>query len=136
MATFAFTDASVTINGVDLSNDVKSVTLEVSAEDLDDSAMGDTYHSRLAGLKDWNVSVEFNQDYAAGQVDATLFPLIGAAAFAIAIRPTSAAVGATNPNYNGSVILTGYTPAGGEVGSLASASASFAGASTLTRSTS
>ena len=40
MATFVFTDASVTINSVDLSDHVRSVTLDLSAEEQDDTAMG------------------------------------------------------------------------------------------------
>ena len=39
MAVFAFTDASVTINSVDLSDHVKSVTLSLTAEELDTTAM-------------------------------------------------------------------------------------------------
>ena len=133
MAVFAFTNAKVTVNSVDLSDHVKSVSINYSAEELDDTAMGDTSKSRIAGLKDWSVEVTWNQDYATGKVDATCWPLVGAAAFPIAVVPVNAAVSATNPNYNGSCVLTSYATGNG-VGELASGTTTFAGDGTLTRS--
>lgn len=135
MATFAFTDASVVINSVDLSDHVRQVTLNVQADQLDDTAMGDTYRSRIGGLKDWSVTVEFNNDFAASEVDATLWPLLGTTT-TITVKPTSAAVGATNPSYSGSVLVSQVQPLGNSVGDLATTSVTWQGAGTLTRATS
>lgn len=136
MAAFVYTDAFVSINAVDLSDHVKSVTLDYSAAAEDDTFMGDTTKSSIAGLLEWTVSVEFGQDHAASNVDATLFPLIGAAAFAIILRPVNTGgVGSTNPNFTGNAILTSYPPMGGGVGDFATTTAEFASASTLTRAT-
>ena len=136
MAAFVFTDASVVINAVDLSDHVKSVTVDYSAASEDDTVMGDDTKSSIAGLKEWSMSVEFAQDHAANNVDATLFPLIGAAAFTVTVRPTSAAVSATNPNFTGLCILSSYPPMGGSVGDFATTTAEFASAGTLSRATS
>ena len=136
MAAFVLTDADVTINAVDLSDHCKSVTVNYSAETQDDTVMGDDTRSAIAGLKEWSMSIEFAQDHAASNVDATLFPLIGAAAFTVTVRPTSAAVSATNPNFTGSAILTSYPPMGGAVGDFATTTAEFAAAGTLSRATS
>lgn len=136
MAEFVFTDAFVEINTVDLSDHVRSVTIDYSAETPDSTAMGDTAKERLPGLLDWKVDVEFNQDFAAAEVDATLFDLVGAAAFAIAIRPTSDAVGATNPSFEGNCLLASYNPLTGKVGDTATTKASFVGVGTLSRETS
>lgn len=135
MATLVLTDASVTINSVDLSDHVRSVTINYEAEIQDDTNMADTSRNKLPGLKDWSLDIEFSQDYAAAKVDATLFSLVGAAAFAIAIRPTSSAVGTTNPNFNGNALLASYKPVAGTVGSMATATTRFEGTGTLTRST-
>lgn len=135
MATFAFTDASVVINSVDLSDHVRQVTLNVSADELDDTAMGATYRSRKGGLKDWSVTVEFNSDFAASEVDATLWPLLGSTT-TITVKPTSAAVGSTNPSFSGSVLVSQVNPVGNSVGDLATVSVTWPGASTLTRATS
>ncbi len=89
MAEFVFTDASVVINAVDLSDHVRQVTLNYSAELQDDTAMGDDTRSRIGGLKDWSMELEFNQDFAAAEIDVTLFPLVGST-FAVTLKPTRA----------------------------------------------
>lgn len=135
MATFAFTDASVVVNSEDLSDHVRQVTLNVSADELDDTAMGDTYRSRIGGLLDWSVTIEWNQDFAASEVDATLFPILGTVV-TVTVKPTSAAVSATNPSYSGSVLVNDYSPMSNSVGDLATTSVNWPGAGALTRATS
>ena len=135
MATFSFVDASVVINSVDLSDHVRQVTLNVSAAELDDTAMGDTFRSRIGGLKDWSVTLEFNQDFAASEVDATLWPLLGTTT-TITIKPTSGSVSATNPSYSGTVLVSQYNPLTNGVGDLATTSVTWQGAGALTRATS
>lgn len=132
MAVFVLTDASVTINAVNLSGLVKKVTVKTTADDKDSTAMGATYKARLGGLKDWTMDIEFNQDFGASQVDATLFPLLGTNS-TVTAKSTSAANSATNPQYSGSALLKGYTPLQNTVGDLAAATANFVGAGTLSR---
>lgn len=132
MASFAFIDATLTVNAVDLSDYVRSVTLNVEADELDDTAMGDTYRSRIGGLKDWSVSVEFNSDFAASLVDATLFPLLGTVV-AITTKPTSGAISATNPEYQGNVLISQVNPMGNGVGDLATVSVQWPGSGALVR---
>ena len=136
MATFVYTDASVVVNSVDLSDHVKSCTLNYEAEMLDDTGMGDTTRSNIAGLLNWSIDVEFLQDFASAKVDATLFSLGGAAAFTVTVKPTSASVSATNPSFSGSAVLESYPPMSGSVGDLETASATFRSAGTLARATS
>ena len=136
MATFVYTDASVVVNSVDLSDHVKSCTLNYEAEMLDDTVMGDTTRSNIAGLLNWSIDVEFLQDFASAKVDATLFSLVGAAAFTVTVKPTSASVSATNPSFSGSAVLESYPPMSGSVGDLETASATFRSAGTLARATS
>ncbi len=133
MAIFLLSDYDVDINSVDLSDHVKSAVLNYAAEMLDDTVMGDDTRSRLAGLKDWSIDIEFLQDFASGKVDATLFPLIGAAAFPCLLRPTSSAKGATNPEFTGQGVLESYTPMAGAIGDLAGATCTIQAAGTLTR---
>ena len=72
MAVFALTDASVVINSVDLSDHVKSVTVDAEVVDLDTTAMGDTWNTRIGGVKNGTLTCEFYNDHAASNVDATL----------------------------------------------------------------
>lgn len=136
MAKFVMTDAFVSINGVDLSDHVETVELDYRAELQDDTAMGDDTRSRLGGLKDWSLAVTFHQDYAASEVDATLFSLVGSTSTIIVRPDNSDGVGSTNPNFTGTAILEAYNPMGGAVGELAKATATFQAAGTLSRATS
>lgn len=134
MATLIYDDASVVINAVDLSDHVQSATINYSAELQDETAMGDDTRINKGGLKNWSIDVQFKQDFASGEVDATLFSLVGST-FTITVKPTSAAVGTTNPSYSGTGILESYTPLGGNVGDLLTAPVTIQSAGTLTRAT-
>jgi hypothetical protein len=136
MAEFVLTNAYVLLNTVNLSNRVRSITVNYAAEIQDKTKMSDTSRSRIAGLKDWSLSIEFNSDFAGANVDATMFPLVGAAAFAIEIRPDAGSVSATNPKFTGNAVLESYNPIGGSVGDLGVVSASLQGDGNLTRATS
>ena len=135
MAELVLTDAFVSIGAVDLSDHVRQVTINYGADIEDSTAMGDTAHERLGGLIDWSVDLEFNQDYAASEVDVTLFALVGTSA-ALVLRPTSAAASATNPEYTGNAILESYNPIQGAVGGIAVAPVTFQGNGALARATS
>ncbi len=134
MATVTWNDASLTIGGVDLSSHIKSVNFTYAAAELDETAMGDDTQVRKGGLKDWSMSVTWNQDFAAGAVDATLFALVGTTP-AVVLKPTSGSVSATNPSFSG----TGFIPDygfGGNVGDLLPATTEIKAAGDLTRATS
>jgi hypothetical protein len=139
MAELIWNDAFFSIDDsagtpVDLSDHVRSLTLNYGAELLEITAMGDGARDRIAGYRDWSVEVEFNQDFAAANVDDTMFDLVGHAnTQSIAIRPTSAAVGATNPEYQGEVRVESYPPVGGGVGEVLTTSVTLQGSDTLTR---
>ncbi len=126
MAKFIIKDAVVTINSQALSDRVKTVTIDYSADQQDATAMSDDTKVNLAGLKDWTMTFEFHQDYAASNVDATMFGLVGAAAFPVTVKPTSGAISATNPEFQGTATLENYGGVvGGSVGDIAGASATF-----------
>lgn len=116
MAIHMLSTATVTVNGVDLTDHVASVTVSQNTSELNPTAMGATGIARLAGLGDDSFEIEFWADFAAAKVDATLAALVGAAVFTVVARATSAAVSATNPKFTGSCILTSYTPIAGAVG--------------------
>ncbi len=139
MAVFAATDFSIVYNSVELSAYVQSVDLKIDINDLDTTGMGTTnanFHTRIAGLKDWSGSIDFIQDFASGQVDATIGPdIMSGTTRTLTIKPTSAAIGATNPRYFGTILVKGYGPISGGVGDLAMGKVEFVGAGALTRAT-
>jgi hypothetical protein len=139
MAVFAATDYSIVLNGVDLSSYVQSIDIPIVVNDLDTTGMGTTnasFHTRIAGLRDWTATISFIQDFTGSQVDATVSPLLfNGTVVTLTVKPTSAAVSVSNPRYFGSVIAKDYKPIAGAVGTLAMAVCNFAGAGALTRAT-
>ncbi len=129
MAVFVLTDAAVTVNSVDLSDYVTSVTLNYEKDSVEVTAMGATGHKFTGGLQNISLDVTFNQDFAASQVAATLDALVGSTT-TVVVKPTSAAVSATNPSYTISdAFLAATQPVAGAVGDLASMSVTFTGGS-------
>ncbi len=127
MAVFVLTDASVTVNSVDLSSYVTSVTLNYEKDSVEVTAMGNTGHVFTGGLQNNTLDITFNQDFAATKVAATLDALIGTTT-TVVVKPTSAAVSATNPSYTmSSAFLAATQPVAGSVGDLAAMSVSFTG---------
>ena len=118
MAVFAATDFDVSVNAVDLSDHCNSVTTDFSVADLETTAFGDTWTTRIGGLKSGTVSLNFHQDYAASSVDATLWSAFGTVVEVI-LKPTSASVGSTNPSYTFNVLVTQIQPIAASVGDLA-----------------
>ena len=127
--------AAVTVNSVDLSDHITQASLEINYDDVDTTAFGDTTRTRIAGLGDASVSITFNQDYAASEVDATLNGIVGTAV-AFELTPEAGAVSATNPKYSGSCLVVSYQPISAEVGSLATLSVSWPVTGAITRATS
>jgi hypothetical protein len=118
MSQFVFTNGFVLLNAVDLSNHATRVKVDDSVDLVDKTAMGNVGHARLAGLRDWSMEFEVQQDFAGGSVDATLFAAIGIT-FTVEVRPTNAARSATNPARVGVGILEGVPVLDGAVGELA-----------------
>ena len=135
MATFMLNNASVTINSVDLSSYVTSVTLSQSADNLEDTAMGDTSRSYIGGLKSGTVDIEFNADFAASKTEATIFPVVGTST-AVVIKPVAASVSATNPSYTFNAIVTSWDTLNGSVGEIATHSVSWPITGAITKATS
>ena len=113
-----FWNAQIIVQGVDLSDHCDSLTINETAAQLDDSAMGDYTDVQRAGLFSWTIEASFFQDFAAGSVDVTLHPLFsGRSDVLITCMPDKdAGVGVTNPMYSGLAFISAYTPMGGSHG--------------------
>lgn len=135
MATFAFTAGTVLINAVDLSDHVRKVTLNLKSDELDSTALGATAHARQAGLNDGTLTLEFNQDFAASKVDATIFPLLGTVT-TFEVRSQAGARSTTNPGYTGSVLVADYSPVDASVGDLGTTSVTWNTSGAVARQTS
>ncbi len=125
MAKAVYTDISITINSVDLSSHLQSLTLDTAISEVDITAMGDSWDQAVAGRKKVSGSATFYQDFEAGSVHATLNALVGSTT-SIAVLPTSSAVGATNPSFTiTGALVTGYGNVSGTYGDAAMVTVSF-----------
>jgi hypothetical protein len=135
MAELVFLTPQVLLDAVDLSDHLKSATLTYTADSPEFTASGDGTREYLGGLKQWSVSLEFNQDYAANEVDITLFSIVGTVV-ALELKADDAATDVTNPSFEGNVVVTSYQPLGGSIGDAVMAPVSLQGSGTLTRASS
>jgi len=125
MARIVLTNAFISVGGVDLSDTVASVTLNSTFDVVETTAFSSTSaKTRLAGLADNSVTLEFHQDYATGEVEQTIYPLLGTAA-AVIVKPNGSSTSAFNPSYTCSAIISEWTPINGSVGELATASVTW-----------
>jgi len=128
MAVFVFTDASVTINTVNLSDHVTSVTLTYEKDSVETTAMGATGHVFTGGLQNLSVAVEFNNDQATSNVLETLWSATGSGANTLVIKNLS--TGTPNPTFTiSNAFLAASTPVAGAVGELSKQSVTFTGGS-------
>ena len=126
MAHFVLTDATVIINSVTLSDHAKAVTVEDTRDQVDLTAFGATNKTYGKGLGDGKFTIEFFQDFAAGEVHATLQPLISSTTpVTVEVRATSAARSATNPGIVMSALMFNYNPLSGSIGDASTFSAEF-----------
>lgn len=136
MTAIALTDFSLSVSSNDLSDHLNKITLNVKADALETTTFGTSgYRSRIGGLKDYTVALTFLQDFAATELDSILWPLLGTVV-TFTGKPTSSAVGTSNPSYSGSFLVEEYTPFDSGVGDLAELSVTWSGSGALTRATS
>ena len=89
------------------------------------------YRESRGGLRPATATVTFQQDFAAGEVHATLEPLYASgSSFPLIIKPTSSALSATNPGFTMTSILLSYSFLSGSVGEKSTIEASFTNADT------
>lgn len=135
MAAFTMLDCVFTLNAVNLSTFATSLSIEVEVDDQETTAFGGNgWRSKIGGLKEYTISVDFFQDFGASAVDATVWPLLGTTV-AWNAKATSSATSATNPQYSGTVLVSEYSPLDGDVGDVSTTSVSWPGTGSLVRST-
>lgn len=127
-------NAFVKLDANDISAYVRSVSVSTESATQDSHTMGDTWTEVELGLKSFTVELELKQSYTTAELDSILWPYFNnQSTIALEVRPTSAAVGASNPKWTGNCVLGSYTPITGAVGDLASTSITLTGVGALTR---
>ncbi len=138
MARIVLTDVKCTINGVNLSDHIASVTLNTGTDVVETTAFSSTAaKTRVGGLQDNSVTLEFHQDFASNNVEATIngSPSLVGTVTTVVVSPTST-VSATSPSYSFSALVAEWTPLSGSVGELSTASVTWPISGAITKATS
>jgi hypothetical protein len=118
---------SITINAVDLSDQCTSAVINYVSEQLENTTFSNTSRSFTSGLYSNTVTVTLYQSYAASETEASIYSLVGTTT-TLVLKPTSSAVGATNPSYTlTGAFLSAHTPIAANLGELSTIDLTFAG---------
>ena len=125
-------------SSTDFTDHIRQVTLGMNVAMQDFTTFGDgAFVVQKPGLKSADISIDFNQDFAASSVDAVFgAALIAGTLVYLDFKPTSSARGSTNPSYVYAAYVSDYTPLGVSVGDRAGVTVNFAVTGTYARLTS
>ena len=134
MPRIVLTNASVTFASTDISSYVSSITLSTSLDIIDTTSFGNSSRTRVAGLADNQVTIEFFQDFASGALESIVYPTIGTSA-AMVVKPVAGSTTATNPQFAFNALVAEWQPLSGAVGELATASVTWPISGAITKTT-
>jgi len=124
MAVYLSNGVVLTVNSVDLSSLVSSVTINRSFDELEVTAMGDSGHKFVKGLEASSITIDFFNDEATSKTLQTLNSVWGTST-TVTVKQTSAVASATNPLYTMSCLVNNITPINGDVASLSTQSVTW-----------
>jgi hypothetical protein len=124
MAVYLANTGVLTVNAVDLSTLVTSVTINRAFDELEVTALGDQGHRFVKGLEASSVSIDFLNDEATAKTLQTLQATWGTNTV-VTFKQTSAAVSATNPLYTMTCLVNNITPVNGAVADLSTQSVTW-----------
>jgi hypothetical protein len=134
MAKFVATDYSITLNGTALSDALQSVNLTIQSDEVETTTFGGGWKTMVGGLRSGSLQLNFFQDFGAGSIDQTLWPLLNTIG-TVVIKPTSSTVSSTNPSYTVPVLISQYQPFASTVGDAATLSITLPTSGTVSRAT-
>ena len=130
MARLVLTNAYVVFASNDISQYVTSVSLSTSVDVIETTGLGSSARTRVGGLFDNQITLEFNQDFADNALEelingTSLATSTVGTSVAMEIRPVNGAVSASNPKYTFNALIAEWQPLSGAVGELVTASVTW-----------
>jgi hypothetical protein len=132
MARIVLTDANVLFASNDISQYITSISLSTSYDVIDTTGISTTgaARTRVAGLADNSLTIEFNQDFADNALEelingTSLATSTVGTAVAMQIKPTSSATSASNPKFTFNALVAEWQPLSASVGELSVASVTW-----------
>jgi hypothetical protein len=139
MARLVLTNAYVLYASNDISQYVTSVSLSSSVDVIETTGLGSSARTRVGGLFDNQLTVEFNQDFADNALEelingTSLATSTVGTAVAMEIRPVNTTVSASNPKFTFNALIAEWQPLSAAVGELVSASVTWPISGPITKS--
>jgi hypothetical protein len=126
--TVYLSNPTVTIGGVDVTQNTSAASLEIGYDSLESTTFGDTGHRFVSGLQMVNVTLTMFMNYGTGEIEATLFDQVGDGTTTLVISPAGPTESASNPEYTiSNAMLSSFTPIVTTVGELSQVSVSYVG---------
>ena len=120
MSRIVLNNPYITINSVDLTSRIAQVSLDLSFDEIETTAFGDSARTRVAGLGDHSFSASFHQTFSTSGVEQTIYPLLGTTT-QVVVKAVNTTTTTTNPTYTFNVLVTEWSPISGAVGELLTA---------------
>jgi hypothetical protein len=117
MAVYLANTGILTVNSVDLSSLVSSVTINRAFDELEVTALGDSGHRFTKGLEASSITIDFFNDAVSSKTLQTLNTQWGQNT-SVTFKQFDAVISAANPQYNMTCLVNNTTPVNGSVGDL------------------
>jgi hypothetical protein len=126
--TVYLSNPTVFISTVDVTQNTSAASLEIGYDSLESTTFGDTGHRFVSGLQMVNVTLTMFQNYGAGEIEATLYDVVGDGTTTLVISPSGSTESASNPEYTiSNAMMSSFTPIVTTVGELSQVSVTFTG---------
>ena len=126
MAVYLSNGVVLTVNAVDLSTLVSSVTINRAFEELDISAMGDSGRRYVKGLETSSITIDFFNDPESAKTLATLNSnTVWGNNVVVTAKQFSGITSPTNPLYTMTCLVNNTTPINGTVGDISTQSVTW-----------
>lgn len=135
MAAEILTNAKIQIDTYDLGNLCTSCEITYEAETRETTGFGDGARTYAIGFKNWTVTLNSFDDFSDNALNELLFGWVGTTQ-AFKARKADTTIGATNPEFQGNVLITSARVFNASVGEVAGGSITLQGTGTLTRAVS
>ncbi len=110
----------VAIDGVNISNLIREVSVEMSADDVDVTAMGAGGHGHIAGIRDDTFTFTAYSDFTATGLHTVLnAKFVAGGTYEVKCTPSGSTIGTANQLFIGYCPALSYNPISGAVGDAA-----------------
>lgn len=139
MAKFIGKNTRVKVGTADLTGNIASITINETVDEIESTAFNQAARSRIAGLKDASVTIDFHSDNGSGSVNETLASVFGGTTEVKVLAGTAlsqSTASATGPMYTVTVLCSQNDPVNSQVGDISTFSVTWPAVTEVTKSTS